>query len=89
MKIKKVVSLAYFDKSGKFRNFINVSDGIFGKIRFVGIGLICTNIQFGGLMFKNKKVVTLCVKKGGGVLWQCKTSNNFLNFERKPTKFDI
>ncbi len=65
MKIKKFVSLAYFDKSGKFRNFINVSDGIFGKIRFVGIGLICTNIQFGGLMFKNKKVVTLCVKKGG------------------------
>ena len=66
MKIKKFVSLAYFDKSGIFRNFINFLDGIFCKIRFVGIGLIYTNIQFGGLIFKNKKDVTLCVKKGGG-----------------------
>jgi len=65
LKIKKFVSLAYFAKIGKFQHFINFLDGIFCKIRFVGIGLICTNIQFGGLMFKNKKVVTLCVKKGG------------------------
>ena len=68
LRIKKVVTLAYFVKSGTFWNFKNLSDGNFYKTRFVGIGLICPNIQFGGLMFKNKKVVTVCAKNGGSVV---------------------
>jgi len=55
-------------KAAHFEISKTLSDGNFYKTRFVGIGLICPNIQFGGLMFKNKKVVTVCAKNGGSVV---------------------
>jgi len=62
-------------KAAHFEISKTLSDGNFYKTRFVGIGLICPNIQFGGLMFKNKKIFTLC--KNGGSFVAVQTPNHF------------
>ncbi len=55
-------------KTVNFLNFKILSDVNFYKARFVGGGNIGPYIKFGGLSFSNNKVVTLCVKAGGGVM---------------------
>ncbi len=45
--------------------------------KILGLGNIGPNIKFGGLVFKNKKVVTRCAKMGGA-LWQRKAPTKWM-----------